>query len=106
MSKRRRVLIASIAAAMIQVAFFIGYYLLTDGCFCATLDSEPPVPRSPALPGFLNAVDLVGLLGIPGQVGDLPSLVQRLVLNFLAWAILLSLALTGGTYILKRFRRS
>jgi hypothetical protein len=106
MTTRTRVLIACTAAAIVQTAFFVGYYLLTDGCFCATLDSVQAPSHSPALAGFLNAVDLVGFLGIPGQVGDLPSALQRLVLNFLAWAALLSLVLIGGNYISERLRRS
>ncbi len=106
MTTRTRVLIACTAAAMIQAAFFVGYYRLTGGCFCATLDSNRAAPNSYAVASFLNAVDLVGFLGIPGQVGDLPSALQRLVLNFLAWVMLLFFGLTVATYITKRMRRS
>jgi hypothetical protein len=53
----------------------------------------------------LNAVDLAGFLGIPGQVGDLPSTLERLVLNFFAWGVLLFLGLTGETCVAERLRR-
>jgi hypothetical protein len=99
-------LLACTAAAILQVVFFVGYFLLTEGCFCATLDSTQAAPHARALVSFLNAVDLVGALGIPGQIGDLPSTLQRLLLNFVAWVMLLFFVLTGGTYITGRLRRS
>lgn len=106
MSIRARVVIACTAPAIVQAAFFVGYYLLTDGCFCATLDSGQAAPHSPAVATFLNAVDLVGFVGIPGQVGDLFSALERIALNFLVWSMLLFFALTGGAYISERLRRS
>jgi hypothetical protein len=106
MTTRTRVLIACTAAAIVQAAFLAGYYLLTDGCFCATLDSEQGGPHSTALASFLSGVDLIGALGVPGQVGDVPSAIERVVLNFLVWAMLLFIGLTGATYVTERLRRS
>lgn len=102
MTKQTRLLIAGTAAAVVQAGFFVGYYLITDGCLCATLDSDPAVSHFPTVVNFLNVVDLIGVFGIPGQVGDLPSVIERIVLNFLAWAMLLFIGLTGVSYLRKR----
>ena len=106
MTTRSRVLVACTAAAIVQAAFLVGYYLLTDGCFCATLDSDQGTAHSPALASFLSAVDLIGALGVPGQVGDVPSAIERVMLNFLVWAMLVFIALTGAAYMTERLRRS
>lgn len=105
MTTRVRMLIATTVAVAVQAVFVSGYYLLTDGCFCATLDSTGPAARPALLIGLLNAVDLVGHLGVPGQVGDLATTLERALLNFLAWAALVFLALTCFAHFTERVRR-
>jgi hypothetical protein len=109
MTMRSRVLLACTAAAIVQVTFFVGYGLLPRWCFCAIAESpQPPTPPyADALERFLEALNLVGVVGIARQVGgSLPATLMFLVVNFLAWALLLFLVLTGGAFIAGRLRRS
>lgn len=99
--RRGQIATACVLALLIQFAFIAGYYSLTGGCFCATLSST--VPASPPwLLSFLSAVDLVGAIGIGGQVGDLPSTLVRAGLNLVVWMGLILIVLAVASTLSRR----
>jgi len=103
MKSRHLFLISCTVAIVIQAAFIIGYYIVTDGCFCAILSSGEASPQPRAVLWFLNSADIVHHLGIRSQVGDLPSTLLSAALNFIAWTGVLFLALSGISLLLRHW---
>jgi hypothetical protein len=88
---------------MIVVAFVAGYYLLTDGCFCAILSSRELSPEPQVVGWFVHASDLVGHIGIPMQAGDLRTTLTNAALNFAAWTAVIFSALSVFSLLVRRW---
>jgi len=98
--------IACAAAAVIQMLHLATYYALTDGCFCAAVDSSPPVPRSPILARYLEVADLYHRLGFRGQVGGIAVTLVFSFINFVLWAVIIFLGLKVFSLMYRGLRRA
>jgi hypothetical protein len=90
---------AVVGALGIQAAFVVGYGWMTRWTFSAPLTSTPPPVVPDGVRHVVEAAALLQQVGLPLQVGDLPSTLLSAVLNTGAWAATLFLLLNALVWL-------